>query len=281
MAKIWQRKPSLLLLENVPKPCHQLNPRSVLGDAWWDRERKLAYASTNYHCEACGIHKSKIKHLEGHEVYDIDYQKGRLTYVRTTPLCPKCHQYIHDGRLQMMLQQGQINRQHYTSVIQHGDSVLASDGLRKLNRNERDDKIRLSIISGRIAQWNDWRLIIDTRPYETLVLNQRTDKKVKGTVYIGRGSPWGNPFVIGEHGTRKEVCDRYEKEILPKLDLKPLFLKNLMCFCHPSRCHGHSIQAKLYAVRSFEPKFKSYEEWAAAHAIIPRQSSNFRSIKVQ
>ena len=27
--------------------------------------------------------------------------------------------------------------------------------------------------------------------------------------YIGRGSPLGNPFVIGVHGTRKEVIDKY------------------------------------------------------------------------
>ena len=28
-------------------------------------------------------------------------------------------------------------------------------------------------------------------------------------VYIGRGSPWGNPFVIGKDGDRDTVCDKY------------------------------------------------------------------------
>lgn len=28
-------------------------------------------------------------------------------------------------------------------------------------------------------------------------------------VYIGRGSPWGNPFVIGKDGDRKECIDKY------------------------------------------------------------------------
>jgi len=31
-------------------------------------------------------------------------------------------------------------------------------------------------------------------------------------VYIGRGSPFGNPFLIGKHGGRDEVCDRHAAE---------------------------------------------------------------------
>lgn len=65
-------------------------------------------------------------------------------------------------------------------------------------------------------------------------------------VYIGRGSPWGNPFIIGKDGDRDEVCDRFEKEILPVLDLEPLRGKSLVCFCAPKRCHGHSIIKALY-----------------------------------
>lgn len=64
-------------------------------------------------------------------------------------------------------------------------------------------------------------------------------------IYIGRGSPWGNPFVIGKHGTRDEVCDRYEREILPTLDLSKLKGKNLVCHCKPKRCHGDSILREL------------------------------------
>lgn len=61
-------------------------------------------------------------------------------------------------------------------------------------------------------------------------------------VYIGRGSKWGNPFVIGKDGTREEVVNKYEKWILtqPKLlnDLPELYGKTLGCFCHPKACHG-------------------------------------------
>lgn len=64
--------------------------------------------------------------------------------------------------------------------------------------------------------------------------------------YIGRGSPYGNPFVVGKHGTRDEVCDRFEAEILPTLDVEPLRGFDLVCFCAPARCHGQSIMRKLY-----------------------------------
>lgn len=64
-------------------------------------------------------------------------------------------------------------------------------------------------------------------------------------VYIGRGSPWGNPFPITRTVSRDEVCDRYEEEILPHLDLEPLRGKDLVCFCKPQRCHGDSILRAL------------------------------------
>jgi hypothetical protein len=67
----------------------------------------------------------------------------------------------------------------------------------------------------------------------------------RSAIYIGRGSPWGNPYRIGVHGTRDEVCDRFEREILPQLDLVPLRGKHLVCFCAPARCHGDAILAEL------------------------------------
>jgi len=49
-----------------------------------------------------------------------------------------------------------------------------------------------------------------------------------GAVYCGRGSPafgggarwsYGNPFVIGRDGDRDQVCERFEREVLPTLDV--------------------------------------------------------------
>lgn len=65
-----------------------------------------------------------------------------------------------------------------------------------------------------------------------------------GSVYIGRCSPWGNPFKIGEHGDRDTVCDRFEDEILPTLDVSSLRGKHLICYCAPLRCHSDAILRK-------------------------------------
>ncbi len=71
---------------------------------------------------------------------------------------------------------------------------------------------------------------------------QRTEPP--GAVYIGRGSPYGNPFVIGKDGDRDDVCDKFEREILPSLDVSALRGKHLVCFCAPKRCHGDAILKK-------------------------------------
>lgn len=61
-------------------------------------------------------------------------------------------------------------------------------------------------------------------------------------VYIGRGSPWGNPFVIGKDGTRAEVIEKFRQAILPELvrtgAIEMLRGKHLVCFCKPQACHG-------------------------------------------
>lgn len=67
-------------------------------------------------------------------------------------------------------------------------------------------------------------------------------KKEPYDVYIGRGSKWGNPFKIGEHGTREEVIAYYRAHLLdcPEklLALHELKGKTLGCWCAPKACHG-------------------------------------------
>lgn len=63
----------------------------------------------------------------------------------------------------------------------------------------------------------------------------------KGAVYIGRPGPWGNPFIIGKDGTRKEVVKKYRDSITPELALRAvaeLRGKDLVCWCAPRECHG-------------------------------------------
>lgn len=65
-------------------------------------------------------------------------------------------------------------------------------------------------------------------------------------IYVGRGTPFGNPFVIGKDGDRNEVCDKFEEMIhknenLKKLVKEKLKGKNLVCFCSPKRCHADTL----------------------------------------
>ena len=76
--------------------------------------------------------------------------------------------------------------------------------------------------------------------------NKKHDMIPSDAIYIGRGSKYGNPFAIGVDGSRDDVCDKFEKEILPTLNVEPLRGKSLVCFCTPERCHGNSIFNKLY-----------------------------------
>ena len=162
-AKSWKVKPRLLLSSNIPQPLHGVAPRVVLGKKWWDKTRQAAYASTNYHCEACGVHKYKArgpKHLEGHELYRINYSKGNMSYVRTAPLCHFCHQYIHDGRLLWLLESQRITFQRYTAIIQHGDRILSEAGLERPPLGHR--------LPDKVAPWQQWTLIVGNRSWPSL-----------------------------------------------------------------------------------------------------------------
>ncbi len=75
----------------------------------------------------------------------------------------------------------------------------------------------------------------DTHPYD---------------VYIGRGSPFGNPYEIGKHGTREEVIASYRNHLFYQIDnyqidfklLLSLEGKTLGCYCPTGLpCHGYVI----------------------------------------
>lgn len=70
--------------------------------------------------------------------------------------------------------------------------------------------------------------------------------KSKYDTYIGRGSKWGNPFIIGKHGNREEVVLKYTKYILANdsllNSLHELDHKILGCYCSPKLCHGDILK---------------------------------------
>src|SRR5690606_12145736 len=73
------------------------------------------------------------------------------------------------------------------------------------------------------------------------------DKATGELIYQDKG--WGNPWVVGEHGTHDECCDKYE-EWAPRqpgimAHVHRLRGKRLGCFCkkksNPKRCHGETL----------------------------------------
>jgi hypothetical protein len=61
-------------------------------------------------------------------------------------------------------------------------------------------------------------------------------------IYCGRGSKWGNPFLMNNKTIkeRNRVCDEYEKWFWTTdliNDIDELIDKRLGCFCKPLRCH--------------------------------------------
>lgn len=73
----------------------------------------------------------------------------------------------------------------------------------------------------------------------TRVVNLR---KERYDVYIGRGSKWGNRFVICRDGNREDVIGKYKEWILKNDELLSclgeLKDKVLGCYCKPLACHG-------------------------------------------
>jgi hypothetical protein len=89
-------------------------------------------------------------------------------------------------------------------------------------------------------------------------------KKQRCDIYIGRGSIYGNPFLIGRDGTREEVIKKYKvyfydriaKDILFKQAVDWLLGKDfkLGCYCFPQECHGDIILDYLDELKNNLPE---------------------------
>lgn len=109
-----------------------------------------------------------------------------------------------------------------------------------------------------ITLGDDTNALLGVSARPIIIVNKHHGKSGE---YIGRGSPLGNPFVIGKDGSREQVIAKYRvwlnEQILRKnpvvldelnrlgnkaIDEKGLALQ---CFCYPKPCHGEVIKEKL------------------------------------
>lgn len=95
-------------------------------------------------------------------------------------------------------------------------------------------------------------------PGKVTVVNKHTHVPTADDVYIGRGSPLGNPHAITATVTRDRACAMfagYLTEMLSKKDKRIVSALdaiantsldglpvNLVCFCAPQQCHGDYIK---------------------------------------
>lgn len=74
--------------------------------------------------------------------------------------------------------------------------------------------------------------------------------KERYDVYIGRGTPFGNPYIIGPDGSREEVIAKYKTYFYERIERDERFLRQVMtlknkvlgCHCKPLACHGDIIK---------------------------------------
>ena len=66
--------------------------------------------------------------------------------------------------------------------------------------------------------------------------------------YIGRGTKWGNPYLVKTYGGDKAIAlfkDHLIKSDLIK-DIGELENKTLICSCYPLKCHGDVLIQEIY-----------------------------------
>jgi predicted HNH restriction endonuclease len=175
-------KPKILTHPNIPKPLHGVAPREIMGKDWWDETRQKVYASTDYHCVACGVAKKdakKFQWLEAHEFYDIDYMKGVSKILSIEPLCHYCHNFIHSGRLRMIMGRDK-SEQEVREILEHGLKVLAENKLKcfpstlEFAEDLGCDTFKVKaykIKANPKVEWSDWKLIWEGKEYKSKFAN--------------------------------------------------------------------------------------------------------------
>jgi len=179
-------KPEILTHPNIPVPLHGINPRNIKGEAWWDKTRNEAKKRTGNCCSACGvqaIRAKRFKYLEGHEFFDIDYMTGRCEVISIEPLCHYCHNFIHSGRLSMIMGTGKTKKE-VKAILEHGFKILSDNKLqcfpftlsfaKELGVNTHG-VTAYTLKGDPLLIWEDYCLVLDGEEYRKPNPNAVTD----------------------------------------------------------------------------------------------------------
>lgn len=193
----------LIAMPNIPKPCHSLAPRTVLGAKIWDKMRRNCYEKAHDTCEICGECPEDKRKRHAHEVYVIDYEKGICTFVGVFCLCALDHLgAIHTGRALTLWSKGSplatkefllegaekaFSLVHAYNKENNGDVRLYSTFIEYLKHDELREPM-LELIKKydvkfyqedpkKMAKWGDWKLIISGEEYPTPYKNEKEWEK--------------------------------------------------------------------------------------------------------
>lgn len=191
---------TLIAMPNIPKPTHALNPRTLLGATEWDYMRKACYADANDTCEICGAKPENLRNRHGHEVYEIDYEKGVVKFVRVFCLCSLCHLGgIHTGRAITLFKQGNplypkefllAGAEHAFKIISEYNKKHPKADLRayatfldylkcdelKAPMEELIEKYQIKFYKEdpkKMADWPDWKLVVGKKEYPSPYKNEK------------------------------------------------------------------------------------------------------------
>ena len=184
----------LIAMPNIPRPCHRQAPRTILGATMWNKMRKACYAAANDTCEICGERPENLRRRHSHEAFDIDYEKGTVSFIRCFCLDSVCHlACIHTGRAITLYKDGNplypkefllegaekaftiiasYNKDHpeadlraYSTFLEY----LKFDELREpMLELIRKYNIKFYMEDPKkMAKWGDWKLIIGNQEYKT------------------------------------------------------------------------------------------------------------------
>lgn len=94
------------------------------------------------------------------------------------------------------------------------------------------------------------------QPYGLKLYNCKTDRAPPSAIYIGRPTPFGNPFsdkpskiqstqYVDSRSSTIELYKAYleQNTAIAKLARKQLRGKDLACWCSPLPCHGEILMA--------------------------------------
>lgn len=125
VAEVFMR-PELLQHPQIPAALAGVSPRIIMGQDWWDVQRRIVYAKNSGHCWACG----EEGRLEAHEVYEVDYKLGRMVFIEIVALCGLCHSFVHIGRTTRLMEEKKITKEAWKQILKHSLAVLKGAGLK-------------------------------------------------------------------------------------------------------------------------------------------------------